>query len=60
MQLIDAKTVSVILIYPLKISIIEINTQALLDHNNDSGMFTNNRGNYMGFMSVRQNEGQIW
>jgi hypothetical protein len=47
-QLIDAKTVSIMLIYPLKISIIEIKTQAQLDHNNDGGMFTNNIGNYRG------------
>jgi len=51
--------VSIMLIHPLKISNIEINTQAPLDHDNDGGMFTNNRGIYIGFMSVRQSEGKI-
>ena len=60
MQLIDAKTVSIMLLYPLKISIMEVNTQVLLDHNNDAGTFTDNRGNYIVFLSVRQNEGQNW
>ena len=34
-------------------------TQGLLDNYNVGGMFTDNRGNYIRFMSVGQSEGQI-